>query len=164
MPIVEIDGSITIDWGSTTETFTNDNFTPITKTYGSEQASVEIEILGDITEYGAFSARSSNEKLTYARVVGMNTITDSSYMFYNCINLTELDIKHFDVYNVINMNYMFANCIKITNINCSRWNTRFTVLMNSMFANCQELIELKIGNFDTVMFKICKVCFHILVN
>ena len=68
MPIVEIDGSITIDWGSTTETYTNDNFTGfITKTYGSEQASVEIEILGDITEYGAFSARLSNEKLTYAK-------------------------------------------------------------------------------------------------
>ena len=40
--------------------------------------------------------------------VNTSMVTDMSYMFYNCRNLTELDVSGFDTSNVTDMNSMFS--------------------------------------------------------
>ena len=49
-------------------------------------------------------------------------VTDMSYLFQSCDNLTTLDLSNFDTINVTNMNKMFSNCNSLTTvkvINCN---------------------------------------------
>jgi surface protein len=39
-----------------------------------------------------------------------------SYMFYNCVALTTLDLGNFDTSAVTSMSYMFYNCVALTTI------------------------------------------------
>ena len=43
-------------------------------------------------------------------------ITDCSFMFSNCQNITNLDLSSFDTKNVTNMSGMFFICQNITNL------------------------------------------------
>lgn len=36
-------------------------------------------------------------------------LSDSSYMFYKCLNLKNIDLTFFDTTNIINMSHMFAD-------------------------------------------------------
>ena len=45
------------------------------------------------------------------KLIGVNNITNFSYMFYECENLLLLlDIEHIKTINIIDMSYMFYNC------------------------------------------------------
>jgi surface protein len=46
----------------------------------------------------------------------VKNITYTSYMFWNCNNLTTLDVSNFDTSNVTNMSYMFDGCNKLTTL------------------------------------------------
>ena len=50
----------------------------------------------------------------------MSTLTDISYMFYNCENLQSLDVSEFNTINVTNMSNAFYKCKQITNIDVSK--------------------------------------------
>ncbi len=56
-------------------------------------------------------------------IVDISGITNTSYMFYGCSNLTNLDVSSFDTSNV--------------------------TYMGGMFCACDKLIKLDINNFDT---------------
>ena len=43
-------------------------------------------------------------------------ITDCSFLFSDCQNITNLDLSSFDTKNVINMSYMFSFCDNIKTI------------------------------------------------
>ena len=78
------------------------------------------------------------------------SIKDCSYMFYNCKNITNIDLSNFDTKNVLNMNNMFAYCESLISIDgISKLNTSNVVNMSSMFSNCISLISLPgILNWD----------------
>ena len=73
-----------------------------------------------------------------------NNITDCSYMFCNCNNITNLNLSSFDTKNVTNMSGMFYYCNKITNLNLSSFDTKNVTNMSDMFWNCNKLILMKI--------------------
>lgn len=76
-------------------------------------------------------------------------VTDMSYMFDSCSNLTSLDVSHFNTANVTNMYCMFFNCSSLTNLDVSHFNTENVTDMQSMFWNCSGLTSLDVSNFNT---------------
>ena len=106
---------------------------------------------------------------------GFNTenVTNMSYMFSECFNLTSLDLSNFNTENVTNMSHMFSPCYSLTSLNRSNFNTEnvtnmsqmFTcpltsldlssfntenvTNMSGMFAFCENLTSLDLSNFNT---------------
>lgn len=87
-------------------------------------------------------------------VVGSNgykvkASADATKMFYDCRNLTTLDVKNLDTSAVTNMKYMFHNCKALKSLDVSGFDTRNVTSMWGMFFNCDLLKTLNIQGFDT---------------
>lgn len=79
-----------------------------------------------------FSYCSSLTEITNIRRLFVKTVTNTSYMFANCMALQSLDLSdssggtststaaNYTKKNITNMNYMFANCSKLS-LDCSNW-------------------------------------------
>ena len=81
-------------------------------------------------------------------------VTDMSYMFQNCINISSLDVSSFDTSNVTDMSFMFAgrheNKMSLTEIKgLEKFNTSKVTNMSTMFQNCINLLSLDVSSFDT---------------
>lgn len=76
-------------------------------------------------------------------------VTDTSFMFFNCANLTSLDFDGFDTSSVTNMKRMFTMCEKLTSLNIMDFDTSSVTNMQEMFALCKGLTSLFLGNIDT---------------
>ena len=75
---------------------------------------------------------------------------DSSFMFFNCINLRHIDgLKHLDTSMVRDMSCMFSWCEKLEELDLSSFDTHNVVDMGEMFAYCFNLKELNVSGFDT---------------
>ena len=95
-----------------------------------------------------------------------NNFTDISYMFYNCLCLSDsTDFSNWNVSHVQNMSYMFANCKSIKNLlGLKKWDTSNVTDFSYMFHNCESLADLnaisnwKINNKASMhyMFLNCK--------
>lgn len=91
------------------------------------------------------------QDLTELDVSGLDTskVTDMENMFYYCTGLIELDISNFDTSNVTNMKNMFYRCTKLQKLDVSNFNTSKVTDMTYMFNYCENLQELDVSNFDT---------------
>ena len=76
-------------------------------------------------------------------------LDDCECMFYECINITEINLSNFDTSNVKDMNHMFYQCTSLTSIDLSNFNTSQVTNMWCMFAYCSSLISLDLSNFET---------------
>lgn len=79
----------------------------------------------------------------------MSAITNMSFMFSYCTNLTNLNLSYFNTSNVTNMRDMFYNCESLTTLNLSNFNTSKVTTMWHMFHGCSNLTSLDLSNFDT---------------
>ncbi|MBQ2954927.1 MAG: BspA family leucine-rich repeat surface protein [Clostridia bacterium] len=70
-------------------------------------------------------------------------------MFYNCVQLTELNLRSLDTANVQDMSFMFYSCIGLTELDVSGFNTSNVTTMESMFDKCSSVTELDVTGFDT---------------
>ena len=75
--------------------------------------------------------------------------TSCHYMFSNCCNMEELDLKHFNTENIITMECMFSECSKISKLDLSCFNTAKVTNMLGMFSKCYNLEELDLSSFST---------------
>ena len=74
---------------------------------------------------------------------------DSSYMFYDCSSLTNLDLSSFNTSNVMYMEAMFCGCSSLTNLDLSGFDTSNVTSMGAMFEYCNSLTNLDLSNFNT---------------
>jgi len=72
-----------------------------------------------------------------------------SYLFYDCNNLTSLDLDSFDTSNVSTMYGMFKECSNLTSLDLSSFDTSNVTSMQDMFNNCNKLTSLDLSSFDT---------------
>ena len=96
--------------------------------------------------FGEFDVLESIEGLEY---LDTSQVTDMSYMFSYCSNLTSLNLSNFDTSSVINMNDMFSNCFNLTELDVSGFDTSNVTNMARMFSGCGNLISLDLKNIDT---------------
>ena len=75
-------------------------------------------------------------------------------MFYSCKNLSSLNLyESFNTANVTDMSYMFAYCSQLSSLNLSNFNTTKVKNMYSMFYYCSQLSSLDLSNFNTANVK-----------
>ena len=75
-------------------------------------------------------------------------VTDMSKMFYNCYNLSSLNLSQFNTGNVEKMNEMFYNCHTLNSLDLSAFNTAKVNNMYRMFYYCfAKTIDL--SSFNT---------------
>ena len=75
-------------------------------------------------------------------------ITNMQAMFYNCSNVTSLDLSEIDASEVTNTTDMFRGCSALTQIDLSNFNTSNDTNTNYMFQNTSKLSMIDISNFD----------------
>ena len=77
-------------------------------------------------------------------VSGFNTekVTDMSGMFYECISLKLLDVAKFNTANVKSMRYMFYSCHNLDLLNVTNFNTANVTNMQGMFSGCSALTTI----------------------
>ena len=76
-------------------------------------------------------------------------VTDMSNMFDNCTSLTSLDLSHFDTGKVTDMSYMFYYCNDLASLDVSSFDTEKVTNMTWMFGSCWALTSLDLSNFNT---------------
>ena len=70
-------------------------------------------------------------------------------LFFDCLNITEINFSLFDTSKVTNMGYMFWVCRSLQSLDLSNFNTSNVINMHGMFQNCKNLQSLNLSNFDT---------------
>ncbi len=90
-------------------------------------------------------------ELTTLDLSGLNTsnVSDMHSMFTGCSKLKNLNLSNFDTSNVMNMSYMFHGCLELTSLNLLNFDTSNVSNMQTMFLDCSKLKELNLSNFDT---------------
>jgi surface protein len=76
-------------------------------------------------------------------------ITNMKEMFYNCPNLTSIDLSNFDVSNVLVMTSMFRSCKKLKTANLSGFGESQCYNIQNMFEGCESLETIDLSNFHT---------------
>ena len=76
-------------------------------------------------------------------------IKDCSYMFFNCSNITEIDLSLFNSKKVTNMNHMFGRCYNVKEIYLFNFNTDKVTDMSYLFSKCKNLIHVDLSSFET---------------
>lgn len=82
-------------------------------------------------------------------IIGLDTsnTTSMSNMFYNCSNLTALDLSSFNTSNVTDMQMMLYGCKKITKLDISNFNIAKVNLIQNLFYQCKLLTSLDLRHF-----------------
>ena len=90
-----------------------------------------------------------------------SNVTYMTHMFYNTINLKNLDVSNWDTSKVITMQSIF-NRSGITNLNLSNWNVSNVTNMRDMFYNCSNLSNLNLNSWNvskvTNMYQMFQRC------
>ena len=102
-------------------------------------------------------------EITGLKYLNTAEVTDMSFMFWNCKNLSSLDLTNFNTTKVENMSGMFHSCEKLSSLVISNFNTANVTDMSNMFSYCNMLEKLNLSNFNTTkvedmsyMFYMCQ--------
>ena len=107
---------------------------------------------GVIANYNSSYLFSEFSKLTEIENINLldtSNVTRMDGMFYDCRNLTSLDVSKFDTSKVTDMRIMFSSCNKLTSLDVSKFDTSKVTDMDSMFSGCNSLTSLDVSKFDT---------------
>ena len=99
--------------------------------------------------FGWFFYQKKLTEINNLKFLDTSKATNMGNMFYNCIELTSLDLSNFDTSNVTNMGAMFSYCGKLTSLDVSKFDTSKVTDMGYMFYNCSALTSLDVSNFNT---------------
>lgn len=78
-----------------------------------------------------------------------SAVTDMSDLFYNCANLTSLDVSGWDTSSVTTMKDMFHNCGGLTSLNLSNFDTSKVTTIEQMFYWCKDITSLDLSGWNT---------------
>ena len=92
------------------------------------------------------------EKLNQVEgIKNLNTkeVTDMADMFYECRELSLLDVSDFNTEKVTDMSGMFYECISLKLLDVAKFNTANVKSMSNMFYRCNNLDLLDVSDFNT---------------
>ena len=92
-----------------------------------------------------------NQLKSIVGIENLNTekVTNMAGMFYECSNLTSLDLNNFKTDNVTNMAWMFSGCSNLSSLDLSNFKTDKVTEMTGMFDGCSSLTSLDLSSFNT---------------
>ena len=109
---------------------------------------IEIKINGK-TEATKKKMYYFNELDNSVDLIWNDNIDNCDNMFYECENITEIDLSGFITTKVASMGRMFFSCISLTSINLSNFKTSKVTIMSFMFYNCSKLTSIDVSSFRT---------------
>ena len=136
---------------------------PLTKTFRIETGRYSIDFWVDSTYVKMPANTKKTFKFTNYFQIGKNypgnkgvvavrllftdtsTITNMSYMFWYCTNLTSLDLSSFNTSKVTNMSSMFESCTNLTSLDVTSFDTSKVTDMNNILTGCSSLTSLILG-------------------
>ena len=80
-------------------------------------------------------------------------VTDMSYMFAGCKQLTSANVSDFLTSSVTDFSYMFSGCQALEKIDVSCFKTDNATTMQAMFNECSSIKELVVSGFSTLWVK-----------
>ena len=98
---------------------------------------------------GFFKELTKLETITGLKYLNTEKVTDMSFMFSGCSELTSLDVTKFNTDMVTNMISMFWGCSSLTSLDVTKFNTANVTKMSNMFASCSKLTSLDVTKFNT---------------
>ena len=96
-----------------------------------------------------FSMLSNLQEIEHLENLDTSNVTDMSYMFDMCSNLSSIDLSGLNTSNVTNMSYMFDMCSNLSSIDLSGLNTSNVTDISFMFAGCSSLNSINLSNLKT---------------
>ncbi|MBR4462806.1 MAG: BspA family leucine-rich repeat surface protein [Erysipelotrichaceae bacterium] len=99
---------------------------------------------------------------SYVAPVQIISPISTAFWFYNCSNMTSVDLSGLDTSNATYMHCMFYGCSSLTSLDLSNFSTSDVIYMDSLFSGCSSLTSIDLSSFDTSaatnmadMFKDC---------
>ena len=89
--------------------------------------------------------RRCNNLLKMELTLNSKNVKYLSFMFYDCFNLTNVDVSKLKTGNVKDMTYMFSGCNNLSEIDLSSFTFENIVKMNDMFDECTNLKSIKVN-------------------
>jgi surface protein len=84
-------------------------------------------------------------------------------MFYDCKNLTNINLSSFNTRNVADMSCMFYGCKNLTTIDLSYFESEHLISFKNIFFNCFKLIEIRISRpFSQIIKQEIKENIHLI--
>ena len=84
----------------------------------------------------------------YIKLKFKSNLSDCSYMFYKCYNITSINFIYFNTKYITNMEGMFYDCTNLKSLNLFSFKTENAVNMSYMFYRCYNLYILDLSSFD----------------
>ncbi len=98
---------------------------------------------------GMFNHYTTLTTINGLTMLDTGVVTNMRDMFWNCYELTNVDVSKFNTSNVQSFAVMFMSCKKLTSIDVSKFDTSSATDMSMMFYNCDKLTSIDVTNFDT---------------
>ena len=100
-----------------------------------------------------------NETENIVKLVWINRINKTEYMFKNCYNILEVDLSEFDNSEVTMMSNMFNGCTSLISINFDKIDTSKLIYIGSMFEKCSSLSSVNLSVFKNAKIKSLRFTF-----
>lgn len=100
------------------------------------------------TTYGMFN----NSTITVPPKLNMSNVTDISYMFWCCEDITVLDLRGWDTSSVTTIECFYAGCTNLEQLYVANWDTRNAKKMAKAFnslSNQRKITTIDISGWDT---------------
>ena len=98
------------------------------------------------TTYFWFYRMENLQSITGLSYLNTSEVTNMSYMFASCTNLTSLDLSSFNTSKVTKANGIFRDCSSLASLDLSSFNTSKLTNMNYIFSNCTSLRTVYAGS------------------
>ena len=100
------------------------------------------------------------KQLQKVHYLNTSAVTDLSYAFNGCSNLTFINADNLVHSGVKNVAYLFATCANLESIDVSSWDTSNVTNMNRLFASCFKLSSIiGVNKWDTSKVKDMSLAF-----
>lgn len=106
----------------------------------------------------------TNPSSIKSAVINVKGMTIATSMFYECNNLTTVDLRGMDTVNVTDMSAMFYSCSSLTDVDLSDLDTGNVTRMAGMFYGCTSLTDVDLSGLDTGNVMDMRGMFHACRN
>ena len=102
-----------------------------------------------VNAYRTFYGCTGLTSLTLGNFASGGKATDLSQLFYNCNELSQLDVSRIDVSQTTTMSNMFNGCSNLTQLDVSGFRPSLCTYFNGMFSYCSRLTSLDLSDMAT---------------